>query len=84
MIAQLPFAGDAGGIAGSFELMGKGNLSTVKHAKFYIVSYIVLPGHDLCPGRRADWIGKAVCEAHTFCGKFVEVGLLAGFAPIGG
>ena len=49
LVSQLPLTGDAGGIASGFELMGKGRLSTVKHAKLHIVSYIVLPGHDLGP-----------------------------------
>ena len=50
------------------ELMGKGRLSAVKHAKLYVVSYIVLPGHDLGPRRGADWIGKTVGESHTLLG----------------
>ena len=68
LIAQLPFTGDTGGIARCFELMSKGGLTTIKHAKLYIVPYIVLPGHDLRSGGCTDWIGEAVGKAHPLLG----------------
>jgi len=43
-----------------------------------------LSGHDLCPGRGADGVGKTVGETDASLGQFVQVGRLAGFAAVGG
>ena len=83
-LAQLPFAGDRGDVTRCLELMGEGGLSSVQHAELNVIPDIVLPGHDLCPGRGADRVGETVCKTDASLGQFIEVGRLAGFAAVGG
>ena len=84
LLAQLPFAGDCGGVTRCLELVGKGGLSSVQHAELNVIADIVLPGHDLCPRRRADRVGETVGKTDASLGQFIEVGRLAGFAAVGG
>jgi len=84
LLAQLPFAGDRGSVTCCLELMSEGSLSSVQHAELNIVPDIVLSGHDLCSGRRADWVGETVRETDAPFGQVVQVGRLAGFAAVGG
>jgi len=63
--------------------MGEGGLSSIQHAELDVISDIVLSGHDLGPGRRADRVGKTIGEADASRRQFVQVGGLAGFASVG-
>ena len=72
--SELPFPSDRGGVSGLFQLMGKGGLLPVQPAELDVVADIILPGHDLYPGGRADRVGKAVGKAHAFRRQLVKVG----------
>ena len=84
ILTQLPLACDRSRITGRLELMGEGCLSAIQHAELNVITYVVLSGHDLRPGRRADRVGETIRETDASLGQFVQVWRLAGFASIRG
>ena len=81
-LAQLPFPGDAGGVASRFELVGECSLSPVQESELYIVTYVVLARHDLGSRWRTKRIGKAIRESNPPVSQFVQIRCFARFASV--
>ena len=71
--AELPLTCDGGFVACGFEKVGEGFFFGVEVAEVSVVSEVILPGHDLDAGGRADRSGVAVIETDTVFSESVEM-----------
>lgn len=83
VVTELPFSGDTRGVSGVLEEMGEGGAGGVQFAEAVVVSDIVLPGHELGPGRRAERLGISAIEAHASGGEAVEIRCAVGSPATG-
>ena len=71
--AKLPFAADAGDVAGVFEQGAKRRLRAHQRPEIQIVADVVATRHQLHARRRTQRLHMTVLEADTRSGKFVKV-----------
>jgi hypothetical protein len=71
--AELPLAGDPRRVPGLLEEVGEGDRVRLEPAEPGVVADVVLPGHELHPGRGAQRLDVAVLEPHPAGGQPVQV-----------
>lgn len=81
---ELPFAGDAGGVAGLFQVVGEGLFVAVHHAENDVIAVVIFAGHHLHAGGAAQGSGVGVSELHPASSEAVEVGGLVDVVAITG
>lgn len=82
-VAELPLADDGRGIAGLFEDVSERRLLGIEQPEANIVPDIVLPGHELDSGRRAERLHIAVIEANPGRSEPIQVRRPVRLASVG-
>ena len=70
---ELPLARDGRFVACVFQKMPEGLLLRIEVTEVSVVPEVVLPGHNLNPGSRADGRGVTMIEANAFGSEGVDV-----------
>lgn len=79
---QLPLSRDAGPVARILHQVPESLFLWIEDAEIAPVAVVVFSGHDLHPRRSAKGLGVGVSEAHSFLGKFVDMGCGVGTSAI--
>ena len=83
ILAELPLAGDARGIARAAEVVRKRLRLRVHVSKIDVVPDIVDPGHELHARGRAERLHEAALEAHPARGEAIDIRRAVGGAAVG-
>ena len=81
--AELPLAGDGGGVAGFLEQVAERGGLRLHAAELDVVAGVRHAGHEADAGGRAEGLNVAAFEAHAGGGEGVEVGRFVGLAAVG-